>query len=465
MRVWRASALAAVLAAAACEVGLQLSDRPSAEAPDSDPPSTPPPPPTASPPPTAPPAPTPSPPPAPGPAPVDELTVRVRGHGRGRVVSIPPGIDCASGATCSFQFPRTSEVRLRAAPDVISKLERWSGLCAKEPCTFKMHGDGAVDASIALRRYEVVDLGVAPGDLWSGAVAISSRGEIVAGNSGGPGRPVIFKPALEAIGVERGWPVGISSTKVVAGNYQAATNESGAPIWHPFRWSKGVLTDLPTLPGGSFAFATAMNESGTVVGFSDFGGDAARAVSWNGSTATDLGSLGDGWISCSLACGINRAGVVVGDTCTRFFHLHAARFRAPGTIDDLGTLGGNNSRAIAINDAGDVVGFSELPQGNGRHGFFWHDGGMVDAGALPGHTSSHLVAVNKHGVAVGTSYNDIWPFAGVLYLDGRMIALDDLVDDPRSVHVSSAASIDDANTIVGGATILGLDRAVLLRAK
>jgi probable HAF family extracellular repeat protein len=328
-----------------------------------------------------------------------------------------------------------------------------------------MHGDGAVDASIALRRYEVVDLGIAPGDWWSGAVAISSRGEVVAGNSGGAGRPVIFKPALETIGVNRGWPVGITSTKVVAGNYQAATNESGAPIWHPFRWSKGVLTELATLPGGTFAFATAMNESGTVVGFSDFGGDAARAVSWSGSTASDLGSLGGGWITCSMACGINRAGLVVGETCTRFFNLHAARFRGAGMIDDLGTLGGKNSTATGINEAGDVVGYSDLPGKKGRHGFFWRDGVMLDAGALPGHSSSHLLAVNEHGVAVGTSYDDAWPFDGILYLDGRLIALDELVDDSRSVHVSSAAGIDDANTIVGGATISGADRAVLLRAK
>ena len=397
---------------------------------------------------------------------MDTLTVRVRGDGRGRVVSTPPGIECGSGAACSSIFPRNSEVRLVAVPDTISKVEFWSGLCAGEPCTVKMRGDGAVDLSLALRRYAVVDLGVAEGDWWSGASAISARGEVVAGNSGGPGRPVLFTPAMQTLGIERGWVVGVSSNRTVAGNHQGPTDANGYPTWHPFRWSKGALKDLPFLPQGTYGYATAMNENGIVVGYSAYGNSPGRAVYWNDSGITDLGSLGQDWIACSNAFGINRAGVIVGESCTRLSALHAARFRAPGAIDDLGTLGGNHSRATGINDGGDIVGFSDLPQGNGAHGFFWRDGSMTDAGALAGHSNSQLSAVNNRGVAVGMSYNpNQWPLTGILYLDGRVIALDDLLDDRRSVHVSEAAAIDDSNAIVGTASIFGATRAVLLRPK
>lgn len=397
---------------------------------------------------------------------LDTLTVRVRGDGRGSVVSTPAGIQCASGATCSLEVPRNTEVRLQATADVVSKVDFWSGLCAKDPCTFKMHGDGAVDVSFALRRYTVVDLGMAAGDWWSAASAMSATGQIVVGNTGGSGHPVLFTPAFQPLGIDNGYAVGVTSKKAVAGNYQAARDSNGNPIWHPFRWSNGVLTDLPALPGGSYASATAMNESGVVVGYSAYATGPSRAVSWNGTTTTDLGSLGTDWFACSTAFGINRAGVVVGETCTRFFNQHAARFRGDGTIDDLGTLGGNHSRATGINDAGDIVGFSDLPQGNGTHGFFWHDGATTDAGVLPGHSFSQLQTLNDHGVAVGMSYNpNEWPLTGVLYFGGRMIALQDLLDDPRSIRITETAGIDDANAIVGTALIFGSTHAVLLRPK
>jgi probable HAF family extracellular repeat protein len=301
-------------------------------------------------------------------------------------------------------------------------------------------------------------------DWWSGGVAISARNGIVAGNSGGPGRPVIFAPAMQTLGIDRGWAVGVNSSRVVAGNHQISVN--GNLDWHPFRWANGKIADLPPLPGGTYGSATAMNESGIVVGYSAYSTGPSRAVYWSDSGPTDLGSLGDSWVACSTAFGINRAGVIVGETCTRFFNSHAARFRGAGVIDDLGTLGGNHSRATAINDRGDIVGFSDLPQGDGVHGFFWRDGAMIDAGVLTGHSYSQLNAVNDDGVAVGYSYNpNEWPPTGILYADGRVVALDDLLDDRRSVHVREAAAIDDANNIVGTANVFGSMRAVLLRPK
>jgi probable HAF family extracellular repeat protein len=357
-------------------------------------------------------------------------------------------------------------VRLAAKPDAISKLEFWSGLCAGDPCTVRMSGGGAVDLSFALRRYEVVDLGVAQNDWWSGARAISRQGEVVVGSSGGNGRPVLFTPAMQPLGIDQGWVVGVSASRTVAGNYRASIDSAGNPIWRPFRWSKGAVTDLPYLPGGTYAVALGMNERGIVVGYSAYSSGPSRAVYWNDSGVTDLGSLGEGWIACSTAFGMNGAGVIVGETCTRFFNSHAARFRAPGEIDDLGTLGGNHSRALDVNEDGAVVGCSDLPQGHGAHGFFWRDGVMSDAGALPGHSSSQLSALNNRGVAVGYSYNaNEWQLTGIVYLDGRMVALDDLIDDRRSIHVSEPTDIDDANRIVGTATIFGNTRAVLLRPK
>ena len=71
---------------------------------------------------------------------------------------------------------------------------------------------------------------------------------------------------------------------------------------------------------------------------------------------------------------------------------------------DLGTLGGTNSNAVAINDHGQVVGNSELfPGETVSHSFSWTAaGGMVDLGTLGG-TNSNAVAVNDNGQVAGNS--------------------------------------------------------------
>ena len=117
-------------------------------------------------------------------------------------------------------------------------------------------------------------------------------------------------------------------------------------VFHAFEWQNGVLTDLGALPGIECSQAVSVNASGEVVGGS-------------GNGVTD-----------PLAGGIEEVRAVLWKD---------------GEIQDLGTLGGSESTAVAINNRGQVTGFSTngIPDpfsllyfpagstnGNAKHGRF-----------------------------------------------------------------------------------------------
>jgi probable HAF family extracellular repeat protein len=71
-------------------------------------------------------------------------------------------------------------------------------------------------------------------------------------------------------------------------------------------------------------------------------------------------------------------------------------------IVDLGTLGGDTSNATAINDHGQVAGWSDTAGGN-RHAFLYGSGVIQDLGTLTGGSDSYATALNDRGQVVGYS--------------------------------------------------------------
>jgi probable HAF family extracellular repeat protein len=68
---------------------------------------------------------------------------------------------------------------------------------------------------------------------------------------------------------------------------------------------------------------------------------------------------------------------------------------------DLGTLGGSFSVATAVNNRGEVVGYSAVPGDASYHAFVWTAAsGMVDLGTLGGDLSVAR-GVNDNGRIVG----------------------------------------------------------------
>ncbi len=121
---------------------------------------------------------------------------------------------------------------------------------------------------------------------------------------------------------------------------------------------------------------------------------------------TDLGTLGG---STSQALGINDLGQVVGESLMPDnVAVHAFLWSKQGGATDIGALGGNFSAAQAINNQGQVVGYSAIAGGREfvEHAFLWTAGeGIEDLGTLPGYDSSIALGISDLGQVVGVSYS------------------------------------------------------------
>jgi len=105
-----------------------------------------------------------------------------------------------------------------------------------------------------------------------------------------------------------------------------------------------TITDLGTLPGGTYSYGSAVNSNGTAVaGYADHSDDLGsgdRAFRWTVSGGMqDLGVLEGG--ASSSASGINYNGNFVTGTSGYFGGTHAFRWNAgTGIMEDLDELHG-----------------------------------------------------------------------------------------------------------------------------
>ena len=336
-------------------------------------------------------------------------------------------------------------------------------------------------------------------DLGPGYTAALNDAAQVAGYTAtSPAHALRWTPAGHAAPavIDFGAPAGSSSTVQAinaAGQVTGATDQNG-PVAsgqfssHPFPWTEGVgLFDLSTLPLPGFipVSASHVNTLGQVGGsaFSTSGNPLAglpgHAFLWTpGSVLRELGTLGG---DTSGATALNDEGQVAGSSNIEFRPLrgfpnrvrhHAFLWTAPGGMQDLGTLGGRNSDATALNALGQVAGSSDTANGTDlfadplARAFFWSPSGptagrMRDLGTLGGGRSSTASGLNDSGQVVGTSGtspDNLLPHAFLWTAAEGLVDLNTRIPTaPAGLTVTLATAISQ-----GGAILAFADRRLVL---
>jgi len=243
----------------------------------------------------------------------------------------------------------------------------------------------------------------------------------------------------------------INNADQVAGYSTTTGNAAQATVWNG-----ATATDLSTLTaigigtlGGRTSGATAINNTGQVVGYSATTGGATHATLWSGGTTTDLGTLGGHY---SAASSINNNNQVAGSSYTtvtdaynnQVYHATLWTAGTAATITDLGTLGGNNSNAFAINKAGQVAGFSDTTVGSpDQHATLWSGGNITDLGTLGGHYSA-ATGINNAGQVAGysTTAGDAAQYATLWNVNGKTItSLDTLGGQAFASAINNAGQV------------------------
>jgi probable HAF family extracellular repeat protein len=221
-----------------------------------------------------------------------------------------------------------------------------------------------------------------------------------------------------------------------------------------------TITDLGVLPSGRISVGLGIDITGAVVGSADTAARKGHAYLYRSGALRDLGTLGG---KNSAAAALEPAGseaLVVGNSetsngATRAFFWFTRRFLVSGP-QDLGSLGGPNSFATDIN-AARVVGAAETVGGE-MHAFLAVLGGaMQDLGTLGGRNSL-ANSINTSGQVIGGAETASGAMHAFLATPGG--ALQDL--GTLGGKDSVAYDLNDAGTVAGGAeTASGAGHAFL----
>jgi probable HAF family extracellular repeat protein len=219
------------------------------------------------------------------------------------------------------------------------------------------------------------------------------------------------------------------------------------------------VTAVAPLAGDNFSTAYALNNNGQVVGISanfnlivPFPGanlveiaDRSSGILVNGSAAAVIPPLGtpSTGLPTSTPIAINDSGTVVGYSTTTA--NNSAFIDSNGVLTNLGaTVGGATSQANAINDSGQVAGSFDAVIGDGiTQGFLYN--GAVQHLATSGDPVGAVAGINAAGISVGT----VNPVAGFFRAATFIGSTSHQLGTLPNVNLSTAFAINSAGNVAG----------------
>jgi len=220
------------------------------------------------------------------------------------------------------------------------------------------------------------------------------------------------------------------------------SSKSSSPIDDPVTSPEFVVTNLSL--GGTTdhrSNTVDINDSDQVVGNDvNLGGYNEHGFFFDGMQVHDIGTLGG---DTSTAVGLNNAGQVVGISDTAGVSSDSEKhtfFYENQELLDLDAQYGINSQALTINDIGHVVGALSTP--TGVHAFVYNGKEIIDLGTLNG-LESRALDINNAGQIVGSSATDGFRDAhAFLYDNGTLEDLGTLGGQTSiATHINAAGLV------------------------
>jgi probable HAF family extracellular repeat protein len=228
--------------------------------------------------------------------------------------------------------------------------------------------------------------------------------------------------ALPTVGGNNGQASAINNRGEVVGFSETANTDPTCPpssAISPVLWEKGKAQPLPLIGTDPDGFANGINDQGQAVGYSGNCLAATHAVVWKSGTAFVLKDLGG--IRSNVAYVINNRGQIAGKVRSADdSHYVAALWQPDGTLTTHEPLPGDlDAFATGINNLGQVVGNDFDPKFNWSHGFIWQNGVMTDLNTLIPEDSNLLIIsasnINERGQISGMATVQSGPHTGEIH--------------------------------------------------
>ena len=225
----------------------------------------------------------------------------------------------------------------------------------------------------------------------------------------------------------------VSEDVVVYLGPNARGQVAGEGFSRSFLFSDNAVVDLSALLGNFNATPGAMSDAGHIVG-------SVEGRAWlyfNGAVSLleipdlDIENL------ATRAVAVNSSGQIVVHALAPPYLEARSLLYAKGVYTDIGSLGGSNTMAVAMNEEGQVAGTGTASDGS-EHAFLYSSGTMIDLGR------GSVIALNDAGMVAGIAESG----RAFRYADGSVADLGTLGGD-----TSQTRGLNDVGQVVGGAQV------------